>query len=299
MEDLATSVRVWWTALVVLAVCNVCFWAYATVAFMRRRRTAPEAETARFPHVLLSGGYVFGTAFLWLLPRSCMHRYCLVDTWLSGALVGRSVRTFAELCFLLQWTLLLREFARAERSSFGTQVARMILPLGLGAQVCAWFAVVTQNHAGLAAEQAIWAIIASSTALALTDLWKRAFSPLRGFIALCILCCIVFVVYAWVIEVPLHLARYRADEAQGLVYLTWSQGFADATSRTVVARDFGAWRAQMGWTAVYASAALWLSISFMHAPLSHRSFQPRVTAIREPLPRLSELPTNPRRMLKS
>ncbi len=296
MQDTATSVLLWWGALCVLAVGNVCFWAYAVVAFLRRARTAPQAEVARSPHVWLSGGYVLGTAFLWLLPRASLERQVLVDSWLSSPLLGRSVQTVAELCFLMQWALLLREYARAERSSFGEQVASAIVPLGLGAQVCAWFGVVTQNHAGLAAQAALFAIIASAVGLALADLWKRAFSPMRTFLALCIVCCVVFTLYTWTVSVPLHLARDHAARAAHAAHLPWATGLMDAARHWVVARDYATWQAELGFTPLYASVTLWLSLAFMRAPVSARSLRVTPLAPESGLaPRIEELP-HPQRL---
>ena len=50
--------------------------------------------------LLLCAAYVFGCAFRSLLPRADVQRICLFDTWLSSVVVGRSVATVAEICFV-------------------------------------------------------------------------------------------------------------------------------------------------------------------------------------------------------
>lgn len=294
MQDMAASVRLWWAALATLALGNLGFWAYASVAFVRRRTTAPRAQAARLPHLYLSAGVVLGTAFLFLVPRVAMRRLVLVDTWLSSALVGRCVESLVELCFVVQWSLLLSEMARAERSIFARHIAHSILPLAAVAQGFAWFAVATRNPMGLALEQAVWALMASATAVALAELWRRTFKPLRSFLALTVVLCMAFAAYASLIDIPLHIARFRADEATPHVYLEFAQGLYDAATNYVVARDFGFFREQRGWPSFAANIVVWLSIALMHAPLSHRAYRPSFLPTSGSKARLSELPSNPR-----
>ena len=59
----------------------------------------------------LCAAYVFGCAFRSVLPRADVQRICLFDTWLSSVLVGRSVATLAEVCFIIQWSIVLRILA--------------------------------------------------------------------------------------------------------------------------------------------------------------------------------------------
>src|SRR5690348_3821737 len=103
MDQMATGVQVWWTTLCVLAVFNVCVWAYSAATFMKRRTSLPGVYASRWPHLLLSAGYVLGCGFRSILPRADVQRIVLYDSWLSSVAVGRSVATVAELCFAAQW----------------------------------------------------------------------------------------------------------------------------------------------------------------------------------------------------
>ena len=75
---------------------------------------SPEVYASRRLQLLLSAGYVFGCAFRSALPVYDVPRIALFDVWLSSVIVGRSVATFAELCFVAQWALLLREIAQTD-----------------------------------------------------------------------------------------------------------------------------------------------------------------------------------------
>ena len=62
--------------------------------------------------VLLCAAYVFGCAFRSILPRADVQRIALFDTWLSSVFVGRSVATIAEVCFVIQWAIVLRQLGK-------------------------------------------------------------------------------------------------------------------------------------------------------------------------------------------
>src|ERR1700743_3820576 len=75
--------------------------------------------------VVCSGGvYVVWCAYRSVFPVFDVPRQCLVDSWLSSVLIGRFVATCAELCFVAQWALLLREAARETGSVGGSVGAR-------------------------------------------------------------------------------------------------------------------------------------------------------------------------------
>ncbi len=91
---------------------------------------AAHAPSAIEPLLLLSAGYVFGCAFRSILPRADVQRICLFDTWLSSVLIGRSVATIAELCFAIQWAIVLaRARRRIAHSDTAKNIAKLIVPL--------------------------------------------------------------------------------------------------------------------------------------------------------------------------
>src|ERR1700682_4825928 len=86
--------------------------------------------------LLLSAGYVFGCAFRSAFPVYDVPRFCLFDSWLCSVIVGRSVATVAELCFVAQWALMLRETARKTGSVFAKNVSLLVVPLIAIAEAC-------------------------------------------------------------------------------------------------------------------------------------------------------------------
>src|SRR5262245_29656415 len=108
----SNPVAIWWSFLITVSMTNIALW----LILQRRLRSKT------FPprngilglelKVLLCAAYVFGCAFRSLLPRADVQRICLFDTWLSSIVLGRSVATIAEICFALQWAIVLQQLGR-------------------------------------------------------------------------------------------------------------------------------------------------------------------------------------------
>ena len=119
----------WWFFLCAVSGLNILAWAFSAAALGRRQAgLPPEVYALRRMQLVLSAGYVFGCAYRSVLPVYDVPRMCLFDSWFSSVIVGRSVATFAELCFVSQWALMLREMSRSTESSTGTVASALLLP---------------------------------------------------------------------------------------------------------------------------------------------------------------------------
>jgi hypothetical protein len=146
----SNPVALWWSFLLVVSGINVALW----LLLNRQLRRL----TLRFEFIVfLSAAYVFGCAFRAILPRADVQRICLFDTWLSSVLVGRSVATVAEICFVAQWAIVLRYLAASAESSLARSIANVIVPLIAIAEGCSWYAVITTDYLGNALENSLWA----------------------------------------------------------------------------------------------------------------------------------------------
>ncbi len=84
-----------------------------SAAALARRKANVDPAVYSFQRwqLLLSAVYVLGCAFRAIVPRADVQRIGLFDSWVSSVLVGRSVATVAELCFIAQWALLLHKIS--------------------------------------------------------------------------------------------------------------------------------------------------------------------------------------------
>ncbi len=216
--------------------------------------------------MLLSAGYVLGCAYRSVFPVYDVQRLCLVDSWLSSVIVGRSVATFAELCFAAQWALLLRGVAQATGSPVGLKVSRMVVPMIAVAELCSWYAVLTTSNIGHVFEESIWGLCAALLVASLAFVWPRCRREVRPMLAAGCAIGLGYVVYMFEVDVPMYWARWVFDVDHGHQFLSIAQGLVDASARWVVSPRWADWKTEVVWMSLYFSVAVWLSIGLIHVP---------------------------------
>src|SRR5215813_12228391 len=97
----------WWGLLALVSSANVGLWFLLYRQFHEHPAGTLGSPSGIEPMLLLCAAYVFGCAFRSFLPRADVQRICLVDSWLSSVMVGRTVATVAEVAFAAQWAIIL------------------------------------------------------------------------------------------------------------------------------------------------------------------------------------------------
>lgn len=268
-----SDVLTWWTFLCVVGGANILAWCVSANLVRRRQAAlAPETYTACRTQLILSAAYVFGCAFRSALPVFDVPRIVLYDTWLSSVIVGRSVATVAEMCFVAQWALMLRSAASAAGSQFAASVSRTILPLIAIAEVCSWYSVLTTANIGHVIEEATWGTSAMLVVVSLSALYPRCPQRWRPAIVVAIVAGVAYAAYMFLVDVPMYWSRWLDDQAVGKPYLSLVEGLFDTAERRVVSHHWETWRGEMMWMTLYFSVAVWISISLVHA--ATRKFLP-------------------------
>ncbi len=257
----------WWAFLCSVAVINISAWLFAAAAFKRQQAgTYAEWPATRRLQLVLSAGYVFGCAFRSFLPVFDNQRLCLVDSWLSSVLVGRSVATIAELCFAAQWALLLHESARATNSDFARKVSLAIVPLIAVAEISSWYAVLTTWNLGHVIENSLWGFSALLVVASMLAIGPRCPASRLPMLAAWCLAGVIYVAFMFLVDVPMYWSRWIADEAGGRTYLNIAQGLLDASTCKLVSFRWEDWKNEVTWMSLYFSVAVWLSISLIYIP---------------------------------
>jgi hypothetical protein len=276
LDTMSVGVLVWWTALCGLSVVNVCVWRISAAGLARRKASAEPAEYCfQRRQLLLSAIYVIGCAFRAVLPRADVQRMGFFDSWISSVMVGRSVATVAELCFVAQWALLLYKVAKDEDVKTGMVVAWLLVPFIVVAETCSWYAVLTTSYLGNVIEESIWALSATLLILSCLTLWTRCRRSYQPLLATVMVLAVGYVTFMCTVDIPMYASRYLADEASGRQYLSLSQGLWDVASRWHITYEWDHWRTEVPWMSLYFSLAVWLSIALIHFPrlqlATHRS----------------------------
>jgi hypothetical protein len=259
--DWQNPIAIWWGFLVLVSIANVVLWRALHRQF--RRRT-PDRGYGAFRIelvVLLCAAYVFGCAFRSVLPRADIQRICLFDTWLCSVLVGRSVATIAEVCFAIQWAIVLRQLARVTRSDAVRNISSAVVPLILLAECCSWYAVITTSYLGNTIENSIWALTFGLIAVALFRLLNEFHGVARIAIGMTLAGVAAYLAFLVVIDVPMYFGRWQADLASGRAPLGVMAGLHDVSTRWIVTRDFAQWKDEIAWMSLYFSAAVWSSLA--------------------------------------
>jgi hypothetical protein len=273
----------WWALLCAVSVFNVLAW--STSAAMVHRRSLvlpPVARQAMRLQVLLSAGYVAGCAFRSAFPVYDVGRLCLVDSWLSSVIVGRSVATVAELCFAAQWALLMHGIAAANSHRLGVRIAQLVMPMIVAAELCSWHAVLTTSNLGHVLEETLWGLCAAALVTSLVAVWPRCSRELRPVLGAAAAVGLGYVVYMFQVDVPMYWTRWLAEARHDHIPLTLAQGLVDASARWTVSHRWADWQSEAVWMTMYFSLAVWLSIGLIHLPgrVSQRTQAPQLQSLR-------------------
>lgn len=209
--------------------------------------------------------FVLGCDFRSLFPHADVQRLSLIDSWLSSVLVGRSVATAAELCFMAQWAILLYHVARDAGSRPTMMLGRLIVPFLAVAEVCSWYATLTTCYLGNVLEESIWTLSASLLILGWLSV-ARCTTARRPFLIAALVLGVIYVLFMAMVDVAMYLSRWQADEAVGREYLTLAAGLEDAWSRRVVSFPWEERRSEIPWMTLYFSVCVWWSLALVHAP---------------------------------
>jgi hypothetical protein len=260
------DVTSWWYFLCAIAAFNTLAWV-VSAARLKLHQSAISLEsyiTCR-RQLVLSAVYVFGCAFRSAHPVFDVPRLCLFNGWLSSVVVGRSVATVAELSFVTQWALMLRQCSGA--SARLKIIPMAIVPLIAVAEVCSWYSVLTTSNAGHVVEETVWGISAALVVVGMVLLRSGFTGAQRRMLVAWCIAGAAYVAFMFLRDVPMYWARWMTDEARGRHYLSIAQGLLDILHHRVVSRRWQDWQSEIAWMSLYFSVAVWVSISLVHASL--------------------------------
>lgn len=256
----SNPVALWWSFLILVSAGNVAWllWLHS-----RFRKTGIGRRAAAFmiePLLLLGTAYVLGCAFRSVLPRADVQRICLFDTWLSSVVVGRSVATVAELCFVVQWAIVLRVLANIANADTARNISKAVVPLIALAEACSWYAVITTNYLGNVLENSLWTATFLLIAIALVQLVTRFHGVVQSAIAAAAAGIAAYVVFMCTIDVPMYFVRWQGEIASGKEFFGFFSGLHDVATRWIVTHDVARWRGEIAWMSLYFSLAVWASL---------------------------------------
>lgn len=261
------GVQIWWLLLSFVSVINIGVWIFSATRFAQRKHVIhPSFYPWRRWVFWLSGVYVFVCAFRSFLPRIDLERICLVDSWLSSMFVGRSLATVAELSFIIQCAILLREAGIGTRVKTAAIVFWIIIPLIVIAESFSWYAILTTNYLGSVVEESLWTVAGMLLLFSFFALWPHVSNHKRVFLAGMIAYGLGFVAFMMCVDVPMYWSRWQVETAHGVTIMSLSAGLQDTLRRCTVSFEWVKWREEIPWMSLYFSVTVWVSMAFAYAP---------------------------------
>jgi hypothetical protein len=251
----------WWGLLTIVSGVNIAAWFWLYRQLPQQTPGGLGSTSGIELMLLLCAAYVFGCAFRSVLPRADVQRICLFDTWLSSVVVGRSVATVAEICFVAQWAIMLHQLGTMTGAETAVHAAWAILPLIVIAECLSWHAVLTRNYLGNAIENSLWAVAFFIIGAGLCRLLPEFHGAVRVVLAVTIAGIAFYLAFLMSIDVPMYLKRWRTGAADGNRRLKPREGLRDVSTRWVVTHDLAEWKDEIAWMSLYFSAAVWSSLA--------------------------------------
>ncbi|MGL4566837.1 MAG: hypothetical protein ACRCVD_16195 [Halioglobus sp.] len=251
----------WWRALCVLGVLNICLW--LTIWYFN------EGTDPYFAiQIALSGVYVFVCAYRSLFPRVDLERLVLVDSSLSSIFLGRCAATIAEICFGLQLGLLVHQLGVHAGLPWVQHTAWVITFCTIVAQAFCWHSILTLNHITQAVESFLWAAGFSWMAALLTVIAMDTNGLIHLLAIAGVVCSVAFVVYCLTVDIPLYLRRFRRGREDGQAYLGIAEGARDAWDRREISHSWDRWKDDALWLTPYFSVGAWISMALVFLPMA-------------------------------
>ena len=254
--------ELWWKILIGIACFNLCAWTW--IYWLWKEVSSPHHYVQK--HLLLSGIYTFACAFRSFWPRIDLERYCLVDSFVSSMVLGRTAATLAEISFGFQMMYFLQELSlHAHLPWIASQAIWVVVALTC-AQVFCWLSVISLSHWGHFIEESIWGI----TFLYIGCVIGIAFPYLNGdwfwigFVGL--VSCVIYVAFMGWVDVPMYYQRWQEGKRDGQILLGGVEGFKDAFWRRECTRDWEIWKNEIMWLTGYFAGAVWVSILLVFLP---------------------------------
>jgi hypothetical protein len=140
---------------------------------------------------------------------------------------------------------------------------------------------------GHVAEESLWGLSAALLVASVVAILPRSNPSRRPLLAAWCFAGAAYVAFMFLVDVPMYFSRWLADQAAGRHYATIAQGLVDAARHRVVSFRWEDWKNEVIWMSLYFSAAVWISISLVHAP----GFKPRVSQESQSAARRKRVPS--------
>ena len=243
----------WWVFLTSLSFINIILW------FLLNKQSLKNKKNTNLM-VWLCFIYVIVCAYRSILPRADVQRMMLFDTWFSSVLLGRTAATIAELAFVAQWVIILKQLSKIYHNDLVKKISLLPLPLITVAEVFSWYGVTIGFNMAHAIEETLWGITFSLILLSFIVLMPKFDSSMKKIGSLIIVGCLAFGCVMFLVDVPMYYKRYLLDIEAGKSFPDLTTGLSEITFKSIVSWEYGLWKDEIPWMTGYFTMAVYSSL---------------------------------------
>lgn len=258
----------WYAFLVVF-----CCWGNIIHLMCVWQKTRSANDTYSQTMRILAVPWVINCAYRSLFPSLYLQRYVFWDTPLNGILVDRGLACVGELCCVFQTSLALRHVdMEITGGRLWVQATGWLsFVVYVVAEICSYYNVATTNELWCAIEVDLDALsylimLPASIYLFLLCPGSITGSSAKKFLAVMVPLTVLYPLYNFLIDAPMYLRRYAADQKAGKHYFGFLEGLEDAATRRIFTHEFNDWKEDMTWMVLYFFLGAAGGIVLMYAP---------------------------------
>lgn len=257
---------VWWTGMVAVSVFNIGWMLH------RWSKIEPKDSYGKWMKYL-AVPWVLECAWRSVFPSLYLQRFVFWDTMLNSIIVDRCWACVGELAWTFQVAYALRHVDKEvtggkcwiQMSGWAAFV------IYIAAECTSYYNTATTNEFFCAVEVLLDGLAFLVMAPAALYLWCKIPGSTCGksaktYCAIMVPLCIIYPLYNILVDAPMYLKRYHADQAAHKQYFGFLEGLEDAAVTRHVTHQLGHWSADMLWMTLYFSAGVWSGIALMKPP---------------------------------
>ena len=218
-------------------------------------------------------------------PRKNLDRQCFFNTFINTMVVGRTLATIGELCFISQmkhaFIALSKDLCKLGRGDPSTHkliqdIASATWWFIVVAQTCCWICVTTGYTAWSAVEESIWTICFAFfwlsalyfrfLVISKNENLHREFKMSRILLNTFLFCTTIYLIFMITIDVPMYINLVSQYEKEGRKYISFVEGLITGTSCNKVSKKFSDWWTEARWQTPYFTFAVWVSLALAAMP---------------------------------
>lgn len=283
----------WWGSLFAVSLVNLASTAVYYVRY-KKHDFGRDNEYATKMRVL-AVPFVIVCAFRCFFPSIYAHRWVFFDTPFSSILAQRLLAFGAELCWVVQITMMVRKLSDGLYVQLGTHTCKhaivrfisyFVVLLIFCAECFSTTATITTNDLFFFLEEGSWVV--SSTLIVPCSYFllyqyrqlislggdSRENKSIRENLPRSTHVCVyllafsitLYATWGWIKDVTKCYDNWQNQIANDHQDLDFKDGVVDAATGWIVTTDFTKWSGYLFWFTGYMSACVWSSILLMAAP---------------------------------